>query len=70
MHRLIELYATQVRVIREWRGGPRALVKRGVITLVVSTIAFAITAWLSPNITIDRFSTPWSSSSSWRSPTR
>ena len=35
------LYATQIKVLWEWRGGPKALLKRLVITLVVATIAFA-----------------------------
>ncbi len=48
------MYATQLHVLRTWRGGPRALVKRLLITLVVSAIAFAVTAWLLPNIAIDR----------------
>ncbi len=48
------LYATQLKILWEWRGGPAALVKRLVITLVVGTIAFAVTAWLQPNISIDR----------------
>jgi uncharacterized membrane protein YvlD (DUF360 family) len=49
------LYSTQLRLLWEWRGGPRALVKRLLITLVVSAIAFYLTAWLLPNITTDRF---------------
>ncbi len=50
----IDLYRTQLRILWEWRGGPRALIKRLLITLVVSAIAFAVTAWLLPNITVDR----------------
>jgi uncharacterized membrane protein YvlD (DUF360 family) len=50
----IALYSTQLRVLWEWRGGWRALLKRLVITLVVSALAFAATAWLLPGITIDR----------------
>ncbi len=49
------MYATQLRVLWEWRGGWPALLKRLVITLVVSAIAFYVTAWLLPNITVDRF---------------
>ena len=30
------MYATQLRVLWEWRGGRRALLKRLLITLVVS----------------------------------
>jgi uncharacterized membrane protein YvlD (DUF360 family) len=49
------MYSTQLRVLWEWRGGRRALIKRLVVTLVVSAIAFYATAWLMPSITIDRF---------------
>jgi len=55
MNRLRDLYATQLRILWEWRGGRWALVKRLIITLVVSAVAFWITAWLLPNITVDRF---------------
>ncbi len=48
------LYATQLRVLWEWRGGRKALLKRLIITLVVSTISFLATAWLMPNIVVDR----------------
>ena len=40
MGRLIDFYATQVRVLRQWQGGPIALLKRLVITLFVATISF------------------------------
>jgi uncharacterized membrane protein YvlD (DUF360 family) len=50
-----DLYATQLRVLWEWRGGPAGLIKRIVITLVVSAVAFMATAWLMPSITVDRF---------------
>ena len=55
MSNLVEFYETQLRLLWEWRGGPWALIKRLLITLVVSAIAFSLTAWLLPNITIDRF---------------
>ena len=51
---LTALYTTQLRVLWEWRGGRKALLKRLLITLVVSTIAFLLTAWLLPGIQIDR----------------
>jgi uncharacterized membrane protein YvlD (DUF360 family) len=53
MSRLIELYTTQIRVLREWRGGRWALIKRLLIVLIVSALAFRITEWLSPNIVIN-----------------
>ena len=52
---LRELYATQLRVLWEWRGGPWALFKRLVLTLLVATFSFLATAWLLPRITVDSF---------------
>jgi uncharacterized membrane protein YvlD (DUF360 family) len=54
MRRLLDFYATQLRVLWEWRGGRWALLRRLVITLVVATISFLATAWLLPRMTIDR----------------
>jgi uncharacterized membrane protein YvlD (DUF360 family) len=54
MSRLLSFYATQIRVLWEWRGGRVALLKRLLITLVVATISFLATAWLLPRMTIDR----------------
>jgi uncharacterized membrane protein YvlD (DUF360 family) len=54
MSRLLDFYATQLRVLWEWRGGRVALLKRLVITLVVATISFLATAWLLPRMTVDR----------------
>ena len=52
--RLASFYATQLRVLWEWKGGRVALVKRLLITLVVATISFLATAWLLPRMQIDR----------------
>jgi uncharacterized membrane protein YvlD (DUF360 family) len=54
MSRLLDFYATQLRVLWEWRGGRVALLKRLVITLVVATLSFLATAWLMPRLTVDR----------------
>jgi uncharacterized membrane protein YvlD (DUF360 family) len=54
MGRLIDFYATQARILWEWRGGPWALIKRLVITLLVSTVSFLLTAWLLPGISVGR----------------
>ena len=51
---LRDFYATQIRVLWEWRGGPVALLKRLILTLVVASISFVATAWLSPRLTVDR----------------
>jgi uncharacterized membrane protein YvlD (DUF360 family) len=55
MNKLLAFYATQLRVLWEWRGGPVGLLKRLTITLLVAAISFAATAWLLPRLTIDRF---------------
>src|SRR5262245_22879221 len=56
MQRIIDFYATQVKLLWEWRGGPVALVKRLVLVLVVATISFVITAWLLPGMFVDSLS--------------
>jgi uncharacterized membrane protein YvlD (DUF360 family) len=53
--RLIDFYVTQVRVLRDWQGGPLALARRLLITLIVATISFLVAVWiLSPRMTVDR----------------
>jgi uncharacterized membrane protein YvlD (DUF360 family) len=54
MTRLLDFYATQARLLWEWRGGRWALVKRLVITLLVSTVSLILTAALLPGISIGR----------------
>ncbi|HET9755802.1 MAG TPA: phage holin family protein [Candidatus Limnocylindrales bacterium] len=55
MRRLLDFYATQVRVLWEWQGGPISLLKRLIITLIVATVSFLGTIWiLSPRMTVDR----------------
>jgi uncharacterized membrane protein YvlD (DUF360 family) len=55
MRDLFDVYATQARLLWEWRGGPWSLVKRGLLTLIVATFSFALTAWLIPGIEIASF---------------
>ncbi len=55
MSRIFDFYATQVRILWEWRGGWWALTKRFVITLLVSTIALVFTAWILPGVDVGRF---------------
>jgi uncharacterized membrane protein YvlD (DUF360 family) len=55
MRRLIDFYATQVRLLWEWRGGRLALAKRLVITLVVATASFAATAAILPGVHVGTF---------------
>ena len=54
--RLIGFYATQVRVLWEWQGGRLALLRRLIVTLLVSTAAFEATDWImGPRFGVDRF---------------
>ncbi len=46
MRRLIDFYSLQLRVLWEWRGGRVALIRRLLITLIVATISFMLTAWI------------------------
>src|SRR5690349_15614175 len=55
MRNLFDIYGTQARLLWEWRGGPWSLVKRGLLTLIVATFSFALTAWLIPGIELDSF---------------
>jgi uncharacterized membrane protein YvlD (DUF360 family) len=54
MSSLTELYGTQLRILWEWRGGPWALIKRLVITLVVSTFSLVLTAAILPGVQVGR----------------
>ena len=49
------LYRTQVELLWRWRSGRRALIKRSLVALVASVIAFHITAWLLPQLDINEF---------------
>jgi uncharacterized membrane protein YvlD (DUF360 family) len=51
---VLDLYKTQVRILWNWRGGPWALTKRILITVLVSTVSFMATAWLLPGISVVR----------------
>jgi uncharacterized membrane protein YvlD (DUF360 family) len=54
MRSLRDFYSTQARILWEWRGGRRAMVKRLVITLLVSTVSLLATAGLLPGIAVGR----------------
>ena len=54
--RLASFYATQIRVLWEWRGGRLALLRRLILILIVSTLSFMATAWiLGSHMSVDRF---------------
>ena len=52
MRDLFGVYATQASLLWEWRGGPASLVKRGILTFIVATISFTVTAAVVPGIEI------------------
>src|SRR6476646_9243096 len=54
MSRLLDFYRTQVRILWQWRGGRRALLKRLVITLLVSTFSLLLTAIIVPGVAVGR----------------
>ena len=55
MRSLFDFYAMQARLLWEWRGGPLALVKRLLITVVVATASFALTALVHPGLSVESF---------------
>lgn len=48
MSRVLNLYRTQIELLWHWRLGRLALLKRAVVAVVASVIAFNLTAWLLP----------------------
>jgi uncharacterized membrane protein YvlD (DUF360 family) len=48
-----DLYGTQLALLWKWRPGRRALIKRLILSFVVSVLAFAATAWLLPQLQVD-----------------
>jgi uncharacterized membrane protein YvlD (DUF360 family) len=53
MRRLVDYYATQVKILWDWRGGKIALLKRILITVAVATVSFLITAWLLSGLIVE-----------------
>jgi uncharacterized membrane protein YvlD (DUF360 family) len=45
-------YATQLRLLSRWTGGPAGVVRRGVATFVIALLALVVAAWLVPGITL------------------
>jgi len=48
-----DLYGTQLSLLWRWRPGRRALIRRLVLSFVVSVVAFVATAWLLPQLQVD-----------------
>jgi hypothetical protein len=55
--RLISFYRLQIEILWKWRPGRRALIRRGVVALVVGTVAMLLTAAIMPGVVIDNLST-------------
>lgn len=51
LRRLVAFYSLQLRLLRTWRLGRRALVTRLLLTTLVAYLALAIAIWLVPGIT-------------------
>jgi uncharacterized membrane protein YvlD (DUF360 family) len=49
---VVELYRTQIHLLWHWRLGRRALIRRGLLSFVISLLALVITAWLLPQLHI------------------
>jgi uncharacterized membrane protein YvlD (DUF360 family) len=49
---VIGFYATQLRLLTRWTGGPAGVVRRGIATFVVALLALVVAAWLVPGITL------------------
>ena len=53
MQFLRDLYGTQISLLWRWRLGRRALIRRTILSLIISMIAFIITAWLLPQLVVE-----------------
>jgi len=50
LRKLRVTYQTEIELLWRWRLGRRALLKRAVLSLLVSILAFYLTAWLLPGL--------------------
>jgi hypothetical protein len=53
IRRTVRLYQTQIELLWHWRLGRTALIKRTLVALIASVIAFQVTAWLLPQLDIN-----------------
>ncbi|HKC91959.1 MAG TPA: alkaline phosphatase family protein, partial [Candidatus Limnocylindria bacterium] len=49
---MIGFYATQLRLLSKWTGGPGGVIRRGVATFVIAALALVVTAWLIPGLSL------------------
>jgi uncharacterized membrane protein YvlD (DUF360 family) len=47
---VVALYRTQISLLWHWRLGRRALIRRAILSFVISLVALLITAWLLPQL--------------------
>ncbi len=52
MRSVIAFYRLQIQLLWEWRGGPLALLRRLIVTFLVSLIAFCVTVLVMPGISV------------------
>ncbi len=53
LRRLTAFYGLQFRLLRTWRPGRRALIRRAILTTVVAYLALATAIWVVPGISAD-----------------
>ena len=49
LQRMADFYRLQLRLIWQWRAGPRALIKRAIVAFLISLVSLVLTAWLMPS---------------------
>ena len=52
MNRVVTFYRTQIELMWHWRLGRVALLKRAIVAVIASVIAFNITAWILPGLLV------------------
>jgi uncharacterized membrane protein YvlD (DUF360 family) len=50
LRRIGAYYRTQIELLWRWRAGPRALIRRAIVSFIVALVALVLTAWLLPGL--------------------
>ncbi len=50
--RIVQLYRTEIGIILRWRPGRRALIRRAIVSFIVTALSLAIASWLLPGFSI------------------
>src|SRR3954469_14541916 len=53
--RVVRLYRTEIGIILRWRPGKRALIRRAIVSFVVTALSLAFASWLLPGFSIPTF---------------